>query len=381
MSADTTSSAGSSAKRQLQKATDDLLKLKDEFESILTDHETQKRELARLTTLLFNDVKELRYKNDALATRVDYLEGIVEELDARGAVDAISSRECPEGEDEVKWARSVALCEGPIIKKLVKKTLDHLLGPDVNSSHPQTMPVYDGNADNIPKDPATDTPYLRFNWSDACTAPSNQVAFKRWVDYSQASGRSIFPQATSILSEVLHCHLAERCAAKYAYVRRRLQEHRVLPQSRGAAQAGTAQGDSDRGAATGSGETATGEAATGGVATGEAAAGETAAGNTTVGANTVAAGTGPSATATANKKLQSLFTSRAKGKLRMRERQFEALAPECPWADPKYKSALTETAMSDDEDQPTLPGAKKKYASRPLTWRSDEISLKRSSTS
>lgn len=116
MSADTASNVLSSARRQLQKATDDLLTLKNNFNSLQAEHEAQKVELTKLTTLLFNDIKELRYKNDALAMRVDSLEGIVEELDVRGAVDAISSRECPEGEDEVKWARSIALCESSVIK-------------------------------------------------------------------------------------------------------------------------------------------------------------------------------------------------------------------------------------------------------------------------
>lgn len=168
------------------------------------------------------------------------------------------------------------------------------------------MPSYDGNADTIPKDPATDTPYLRFNWNDACTAPSNQVAFKRWVDYSHTSGRSILPQATGALSEVMHCHLVERCAAKYAYVRRRLQEYRnVSPQlTVGAAHTGVAgamEGNADQGVATGS------------TMVGSTAVGDTTAGDTTVGGNTVTAGSGPRATASANQKQRGIFNSRAKG--------------------------------------------------------------------
>jgi len=60
-------------------------------------------ELLRLTSVLFNDIKELRHKQEVLEGRVDDVEGEVEDqVEATGG-------EYPEGEDQVEFARSLAL--------------------------------------------------------------------------------------------------------------------------------------------------------------------------------------------------------------------------------------------------------------------------------
>ncbi|TFK48360.1 hypothetical protein OE88DRAFT_1810278 [Heliocybe sulcata] len=209
------------------------------------------------------------------------------------------------------------------IKELVTILFNHLMGTD--SVKPRDLPLYpfgiDPTNESWPKS-ERGTPLTRFNWDKSADSGINKVGIEAIFNLAKSNGADHCPAAKSGLEKIQDVHLRGRIVTKFKYYAREWKKSKKPLQE-------AAEDDNDE---------------------------EFEDADST------------------SKPLQDRAhkNTRATSKLAARERK----RGRSEYTDPKYNSAFTINAMSDDEDDPErIPSDPIQYISRIPSYRSELVGI------